>query len=374
MSSAISARWANDSNRIDIRNVVIIALPGSVPAFDRQLRVAGEDGGSSKAFFIVDAKGTRDFAIQTRSRNACRRDIRNLLNEVFSKGGADSTVDLKLDDLSLKLDMQLKDIEDTFTVLRDELGLIELGVYEYTDCRYAYLDGLKVSLEKNPSWVDNLIAAHSTKSGKWYNIRLRSAEMRATGLHYSQVVSRLRKLAGCGHIRNYPYGGVVTVRILHRPSSGCGTDSIEAIEERIYAKTLRKMEDRIQSRRHVVELFTKNRCTTVGLAEHFGAELPGGQTRCERCDWCLTGKPLVLCSEVDEVRVNPRLVKAVLEAVPDRNNPRLLARVAMGLHSPLVWHRVLHKSPVFRSMRDVNFDVSPFSLYHLHQIGVAYIS
>jgi hypothetical protein len=82
----------------------------------------------------------------------------------------------------------------------------------------------------------------------------------------------------------------------------------------------------------------------------------------------------VLCPEVDEARVNPGLVKAVLEAVPDRDNPRFLARVAMGLYSPLVWHRVLHKSPVFRSMRDVNFDVSPFSLYHLRQIGVAYIS
>lgn len=172
-------------------------------------------------------------------------------------------------------------------------------------------------------------------------------------------------MADSGHMKVYPRDWILQARILQRPSPGSGADSIKAYADLIYGLHRQKLEALTQSRREVVELFTTDRCTTVGFAEHFGAELPGGQKRCERCDWCLTGKPAVLHPEQPEKEIDLKKIRAVLRAIPDRDNPRFLARVAAGVGSGRVIDRNLHKLPVYRSMREVNFDVSPCSTYHI---------
>jgi hypothetical protein len=47
----------------------------------------------------------------------------------------------------------------------------------------------------------------------------------------------------------------------------------------------------------------------------------------------------------------------VLEACPDRDDPRYIARVAFGIGSPRVTAAKLTKSPVFGSMEDHQFTV-----------------
>lgn len=351
------------------------ATPGTVASFDRQLRVAGQDGRLSKAFVIVDPKGIRTSATQLHSEVSCRRDVRNLLDEIFSRRNSDSIIGLEMYGLTLKLDISRRDIEEALTILRDELGIIEFGVYEFNNCRYKYSSAQNFSFAKSSSLVDNTIASHSTQSGRTYNLHLRSATLRAAGLDYSQVINRLRNLEECGHISFHLSDAVLPTRILQFPSLRSGTDNIKAIEERVYSDLQRQWAQRKQNQQQLVELFTQNRCATVGLAERLGAELPGGRTRCERCEWCLTGKPLVLLNP-DEANheIEPKLVKAILEAVPDRENPRLLARVATGVYSSLVRRRKLNKLPVFRSMQNVNFDVSAFSLFPFHAFSVAYVT
>lgn len=146
--------------------------------------------------------------------------------------------------------------------------------------------------------------------------------------------------------------------VVHYPSSGCGPGSIEAVTEFIHKEFHRMLEAWLFGRRQVVELFTKNRCTTIGIAEYFGTEIPGGRTRCERCSWCSTGRPLELNFHQMDEEIDTGKVRAVLEAVQDRDHPRFLARVAAGIMSPRVRLRNLEKLPVFRSLRHINFDVS----------------
>lgn len=333
-------------------------MPSSVSALDRQMRVAGEDGECSEAFFIFDAGGMREDITRKRSKMPCRRDINHLLKAIFNGESTDSTAYFNLRDLRWELDLGPSETDNLLFALQEQLGLIKLGSYGFTACRFKFTRGEPSSLAKSTSLVDNAIAAHSIKSGQWYDLRLRGTEMQATGFDYSQVVTRLKELADCGHIKLLARELMSTARILQHPSPKCRKTNIESIGEMLYQLGQRELETWAQSRHEVVELFTKDRCTSVGLAEYFGTELPGRQNRCGRCDWCLTGQPLVLHSEHNEEEIDPDKVRAVLEAIPYRDHPRFLARVAAGHHSSRVVDLKLHKSPVFRSMQHLNFDVS----------------
>ncbi|KAL2277129.1 hypothetical protein FJTKL_00259 [Diaporthe vaccinii] len=343
-------------NHPHIRNVVFNAIPSSVSSLDRSLRIAGLDGGWSQVFFIFDAAGLQQSENQIRSQVACRRDVSRLLKEIFQGKEPDQTVYLDLGVLKLDLDMRSNSIQSMLSLLQDRLGLIKLGVKESTVCHYVYTNEGQYNLAKNTSLIDKAIAAHSRKASRGYLLELRGAGMRTTGLDHLQVISRLRELADLGHIELYPGGRKLPVRILRRPSPGSGANSIGALADVVYEHGQQEVEAWVQSRREVIELFTRDRCTTVGFAEYFGAELPGGQKRCERCDWCLTGRPLVLRSGQDEEEIDFRKVRAVLQAIPDRDHPRFLARVATGSRSTRVLKRNLDKSPGFGLLRHANFE------------------
>lgn len=332
-------------------------MPSSVVALNRQLRVVGEDGGYSEAFFIFDTPEMRWKITRKRFDMPCRHDITRLLKTIFNGEETDSTAYFNVRDLGLELDLNATDLDNLLFALQDEVQVIKLGSYGFTTCQYKYISGQQSDLAKSTSVVDNAIAAHSTKSVKWYDLRLRGKGMQEAGLDHSQVVARLRELADCGHIKLRTSEGMSSARILRHPSPKCGNNSMENMVETLYQFHQRELKAWVQSRRQVVELFTKDRCTVMGLAEHFGTELPGGQTRCGRCDWCLTGQPLVLNSDHHEEKIDPDKVRAVLEAVPDRDHPRFLARVAAGYLSTRVKDRKLHRLSVFRSMKHVEFDV-----------------
>lgn len=288
----------------------------------------------------------------------CRHDVKLLLNHVFNSENTNSTIYLKLEDLCLALDADPRYLNRMLLVLQDQLGLIRVEDHTFTSCRYEYIHGKRPDLTKNTSQIDKAITTHSTRSGGSYKLQLRGAGIEATGLDPLRVIARLRELADGGHIRLYPGDEMTPIRILRRPSPGCGTGSMETVGKLVFEDCQRGMEAWIQRRRQIVELFTENRCVSVGIAEHWGTELPGGRTRCERCDWCRTGKPLVLHPNHHEEDIDPRKVRAVLEAIPDRDHPKFLARVAAGIHSRRMWYRDLEKLPVFRSLRHANFEVS----------------
>lgn len=334
-------------------------MPSSISGLDRQLRIAGQDGEWSKAFFILDAEGMQRQVAWKRSVMPSRRDISMLLREIFSSKDVDSTVFYSMGRLEWELDVSAQDIENMMYVLQDRPGLIKLAGNEFTGCRYEYIHGKQSDWANGSSLIDNAIAAHSTRVGRqYYDLELQGAGMATTGVDTSQVAGRLKELAESGRIRLFPRGWMTKAHIVRHPGPARGPDSLRAITEILYEENHRRLETWTRVRRQVVELFTENRCTTVGIAEHFGAEMPGGRTRCGRCDWCRTGKPLVLSPDQREDEIDRDKVTAVLAAVPDRDHPRFLARVATGCRSQRVNGNKLDKSPVFGSMRHVNFDVS----------------
>ena len=106
----------------------------------------------------------------------------------------------------------------------------------------------------------------------------------------------------------------------------------------------------------VTDLITGKQCFALSLAKHFGDELPEKKQACGHCTWCETQQPVEL-KKPPQVPWDSKAFFEVLKAIPERDDPRFLARVAFGIGSPRVTSAKLGKSKVFGSMEDCSFVV-----------------
>ena len=105
----------------------------------------------------------------------------------------------------------------------------------------------------------------------------------------------------------------------------------------------------------MLKLITGRACFSHALAQHFGDDLPTGKKDCGHCTWCLTHQPVVQKIPPKGPFNNARF-KAILNTVADRDDPRLLAKIAFGIASPRITKLKLGRSPLFGSMDDHDFE------------------
>ena len=93
-----------------------------------------------------------------------------------------------------------------------------------------------------------------------------------------------------------------------------------------------------------------------GLASYFGDDdaVPDGM--CGQCTFCLTGTGVEFAPIAQSVP-DPGRIKEILSACPERDDPRLLARMAFGITSPrLTYGKWSTSHPLFGSMVDTDFN------------------
>lgn len=91
------------------------------------------------------------------------------------------------------------------------------------------------------------------------------------------------------------------------------------------------------------------------LAKYFGDEdaVPDGM--CQRCTFCTTGQSTEFKGRVTSP-INPVQIQTILMACPERDDPRLLARMAFGITSPRLTNNKWSTShPLFGSMVTADF-------------------
>ena len=118
----------------------------------------------------------------------------------------------------------------------------------------------------------------------------------------------------------------------------------------------------------VTNLITGEQCFALSLAKHFGDGLPEDKQACGHCTWCETGHPVEL-KKPPQMPWDSKAFGKVLAAVPDRDDARLLARVAFGIGSPRINSAKLNKDPVYGSMDNCNFVVClTIGLHHCQML------
>lgn len=136
---------------------------------------------------------------------------------------------------------------------------------------------------------------------------------------------------------------------------------IETLARAIYAVMKKREEQGLERTDRILQLISGNACFSRKLAEHFGDQLPDGKAECGHCQWCLTHErvniPIPPPVPFDQLAFDD-----VLNIVPDRDDPRLLAKVAFGIYSPRVGQLKLGLNPIFGSMQNHEFSVSTKAL------------
>jgi hypothetical protein len=137
----------------------------------------------------------------------------------------------------------------------------------------------------------------------------------------------------------------------------------------IAEKLFKQMEEReladLKRTQDVVTLATSASCISRGLAKYFGDTSRDLPEACGHCTWCETQTPIKLGKQAYK-ETKKADIDHILSAIPERDDPRFLARVAFGITSPRITVGKLQNKPtLFASLGEHNFEVSVSSSFHV---------
>lgn len=193
----------------------------------------------------------------------------------------------------------------------------------------------------------------SKKAKKYSHIDV-DAAARQSGLSRADIVSKLNTWHD-ERLIDLQVAGVVNIfRVLKELPKKKAEQ--QKIIDNLYKDLVNREQQDLERMKEVIDLITGSQCYSKALSQHFGDVLPGEGDACGHCTWCETKRPV---QKVESPRRewDSKAFFSVLEACTDRDDPRMLARVAFGISSPRITQAKLHNSPVFGSMEDHDFMV-----------------
>ena len=172
-----------------------------------------------------------------------------------------------------------------------------------------------------------------------------------------EIVHRIQSWSDQGLIELRPGGVVQRYRML-KPFPKDEAD-IQALIDKAYEQMEHREIDDLKRSKKVIELITSPGCIALGIARHFGDEGSVGEKGCGKCQFCITGEPLVMSDPTTKrTPIDHNRLLAILNACSVRDDPRLLAKVAFGITSPRITkEKYGGRNPIFGSMADCDFDV-----------------
>ncbi|KAG6360934.1 hypothetical protein INS49_012002 [Diaporthe citri] len=237
----------------------------------------------------------------------------------------------------LSQDIDMLDLSFAYSLLESSLGCIKLLGRQYGACRFEVVPGHESVLKADRTRTGIAIVKHSVQVPETglFNLDTVRAAHKEHLPGFTELTAKINSLQNNGHIKVYPRKSLLIFRLERVPEPGAET---EAIAKWVYGQLLKKHEAKSQERRQLRDLLLGNSCFLATMAKYFGSQLPDGKARCGRCSVCLDGRA-AKTRTFSPKTVDLNDVKAILGEITDRESPRFLARVAIGIHSPRVRDR-----------------------------------
>lgn len=254
-----------------------------------------------------------------------------------------------------EFDIRMNPLSIIYAALELRFGLIRAITPEYSSYKFEATPSYYPRLQSKGSREAKAVLKHATKARKYHTIDL-SAVSKTEGLRRTDLVQLLNHLNDTGAIKLTVSGVEHKYRILKKlPQT---SSELKKLTDELYTDLKMREKQGLDRVHQMVAFITAPKCLAYAIAEHFGTSLPDGKQECGHCTFCLDGKPTELPPAVAR-QVDKTRIQKILSTVKERDDPRFLARVAFGIKSPRVSKLKLDKTPVFMSMVDQDFDVSP---------------
>ncbi|PIL31850.1 transporter [Ganoderma sinense ZZ0214-1] len=341
-------------DKANIRQVIHFHMPKTLENYSQEVGRAGRDGLLSHCYMFLCAADLPVLEGFARGDTCAKRDIELWIQEVSLKQPAsDGTLDFNLYKQSKDYDIRQTVLNLCYAQLELDYGYIRATTpfFSIYDISQRDANGWSKVLA-NSSAAAKAIRTYWSAKGNGYQIDTVLTAERA-GIERSDISRTVNGWELDGHITSK--ASQVRARFMVMKPMPKGTKDIKALANQLYTGMVGRENEAVEKIRKVIEFATADDCMAQGLAAYFGDEdaVPGGM--CGKCSFCLSGAGVEFSPIAQSIPDATRL-KQILDACPERDDPRLLARMAFGITSPrLTYGKWSTAHPLFGSMVDVDF-------------------
>ncbi|KAJ7169808.1 P-loop containing nucleoside triphosphate hydrolase protein [Mycena filopes] len=343
-------------DRHNIRQVIHLFLPKTLENYSQEVGRAGRDGQRSTCVMFLAAADIPILEGFCRGDTCTKRDLQLWLQEVALKTPAsDSTLDFNLYEQSKTYDIRSNVLNLCYAQLELDYGFIRAvtpfySVYEITPCGPTE----RASLLNDKSKEAASIRSFWRDKGSKFEINVVDAAA-YTGADRNELAKKINRWEFDGLVQTK--ASQVRARYAVMKNTLPKTaEGIEEIADKLYAGMRKREEDGVAKLKQVLDLVTDDECIPRSLSVYFGSEDTVPEDGCGFCTFCTTGQGATFSLD-SVVGVDKKQITAILQACHERDDPRLLARMAFGITSPrLTALKCSSSHPLFGSMVNTDFN------------------
>ncbi|KAF5385259.1 hypothetical protein D9615_001455 [Tricholomella constricta] len=344
-------------DKANIRQVIHLFMPKTLENYSQEVGRAGRDGLLSDCVMFLSPPDIPILEGFCRGDTCSERDLQLWLQELSLKEPAkDGTLDFNHYKQMKEHDIryaQQNVLNLCYAQLELDYGYLRAITPFYSVYEIAPRGNGWASILSNKSKVGTAIRSNCRPKGRKYEIDVVNAA----------AASGLDKIELTKQISNWELDGLIDfkasqVRARYAVLKPLPKDTAEIMRMagKLHSRMLKREEEGIEKLRQVIEFATDQDCLAHNLAKYFGDENAVPDGMCGRCTFCLAGQSVEFSGQI-VVPIDPAQIQAILRACPERNDPRLLARMAFGITSPrLTVNKWSTSHPLFGSMVSVDFN------------------
>ncbi|KAI0698422.1 ATP-dependent DNA helicase [Cerioporus squamosus] len=341
-------------DKANIRQVIHFHMPKTLENYSQEVGRAGRDGLHSDCYMFLCATDIPILEGFARGDTCAKRDIELWIQQVaLQPPAADGTLDFNHYKQAKEYDIRQNVLGLLYAQLELDYGYIRAVTpfYSIYDISSRNAEGWrKVMSDSSPAAV--AIRTNWMTKGNGYTVDMVLTAERS-GIDRSELAKTINGWEMDGNI--WSKASQVRARYMVMKPIPKSAKDIKALADALYQRMVAREEEAIEKIRKVIEFATNDDCMAQGLAAYFGDEdaVPDGM--CGQCTFCLTGAGVDF-SPVATSIPDPVRVKQILDACSERDDPRLLARMAFGITSPrLTYGKWSTAHPLFGCMVDTDF-------------------